>query len=98
MDETTLRVIFNLSAVPFGFSAMYYGYRGYQATKGGLNAYKYYLIAMTGIGAGFLFDLLILIGLMPGHLAYLMEMAFLVATVFLMLAFKDIVDFFKSAF
>lgn len=98
MDETTLRVIFNLVAAPFGFTALYYGYRGYLETRGGLDAYKYYLIAMTGIGAGLLFDLLILLKLMPVHLGYLIELSFLVAAIFFMLAFKDIVDFFKSVF
>jgi hypothetical protein len=91
-------VILNLASAPFGLAAMYYGYRGYLATRGGLKAYKYFFVAMTALGAAMLFDLLRLIGVMAGRGEYLFEIALVVVAFFMLLSFKDLHDFLLRAF
>lgn len=98
MDEVQIQIFLNLLAAPLGFSAWYYGYRGYKATKGGLSAYKYYFLAMTAIGAVLFFDLLKLIEILPPKLQYFIELSFLAASVSLMLAFRDLLQFLTSIF
>jgi hypothetical protein len=97
MDNVQLAL--NLLAAPFGLPAMYYGYRGYLATRGGLKAYKYFFIAMVSVGAVLFFDLFRLLRV-PGFAEFeiLIEVAFLVAALFFMLAFRDMVRFLSSMF
>lgn len=89
-----IEIIFNLASAPFGFAAMYYGYLGYRQTKGGLRAYLYFFLAMTGLGATMLFDILQILGYSPFE--YLVEAGLFVVAVFFMLAFKDMYKFLTS--
>jgi hypothetical protein len=104
--ETT-QIIMNLTSAPFGFIAMYYGYKGYEATKGGLEAYKYFFFAMTGLGAAVLFDLLRLIARgwpesfiakFGGYYHHLMHLSLIFVAVFMLLSFMDIYKFVSRAF
>jgi hypothetical protein len=76
---------------------MYYGYRGYLATKGGLKAYKYFFIAMISVGAVLFFDLLRLLETILGW-EFLIEVSFLMAAIFFMLAFMDMFKFLSSIY
>lgn len=98
MNEIQVRIFLNLLAAPFGFSAWYYGYKGYKTTRGGLSAYKYYFLAMTAVGAVLFFDLLKLMGVLPPKLEYFIELSFLAASISLMLAFRDLLQFLTSIF
>jgi hypothetical protein len=93
-----LNIILNLASAPFGFAAMYYGYRGYLATKGGLKAYKYFFIAMIGLGAAMLFDLLRIVGYLHGIAEYLLETALIAVALFMLLSFKNLHDFLSKTF
>ncbi len=88
----------NILSAPFGFIAMYYGYKGYIATRGGLKVYQYFFIATTSVGAILLFNLVFrIMGIFP-EMAFLVELAFLMASIFYMLAFKDMYEFLSSVF
>lgn len=89
-----IQIIFNLASAPFGFAAMYYGYLGYRQTKGGLKAYLYFFLAMTGLGAVMLADLLWILGYSPFE--FLVEAGLLIVAVFFMLAFRDMYKFLTS--
>lgn len=91
MHEHTISISFNLISAPFGFAALYYGYRGYMKTRGGLRAFPYFLLAMVGLGATMLFDLLRLLNISDE--TFLLELGTLIVAVFFMLAFKDLDDF-----
>jgi hypothetical protein len=98
--EDLVSIALNLLAAPFGIPAMYYGYKGYRVTRGGLRAYKYFFVAMTSVGAVLFFDLLfrIMSDYTYTGLEFLVEFAFLVAAIFFMLAFKDMYEFLRSVF
>ncbi|NOZ76202.1 MAG: hypothetical protein GXO65_00680 [Euryarchaeota archaeon] len=105
-DIITIRIALNLLSAPFGFTAMYYGYKGYSTTKGGLGAYKYFFYAMTGLGAAVLFDLLDLVGkkwpgAVGGYGQYchpLMQIALVAVAFFMLIAFIDVYKFVSNAF
>jgi hypothetical protein len=98
MEERTLAIMLNLLAAPFGLPAMYYGYMGYKVTKGGLKAYQYFFVAMAAVGAVLLFDLLFEVLGLSNSLGVLVEVAFLMAAMFFMFAFKDMYEFLRSVF
>lgn len=89
-----IQIIFNLASAPFGLAAMYYGYLGYRATKGGLKTYSYFFLAMTSLGATMLADLLWLLRYNPFE--YLVEIGLFIVAVFFMLAFRDMHKFLTS--
>lgn len=80
-------------SIPFGSLALYYGYRGYLQTKGGLKALPYFLLAMTGMGLVILLDVLRLSGLMPPSLLFMQQFFHAAVAVFFMLAFRDLHSF-----
>ncbi|NOZ76163.1 MAG: hypothetical protein GXO65_00475, partial [Euryarchaeota archaeon] len=61
---------------------------------------QYFFVAMTSVGAVLLFDLLfrILADYTVQGVGFLIEVAFLLAALFFMLAFKDMHRFLKSVF
>jgi|Deesub1362A_J573_1020465.scaffolds.fasta_scaffold00005_15 hypothetical protein len=90
--EESIQIAFNLMAAPFGLLALYYGYKGYHATKGGLKAYKYYFVAMISVGVVLFLDLLRLLKILD-TLEFLMEFALFISAIFFMFAFKDLLEF-----
>jgi hypothetical protein len=107
IEDIQIQILLNLLSAPFGFSAMYYGYKGYTATRGGLKAYKYFFFAMTGLGAAVLFDLLCLIGqgwpdtALAAYVVYchqLMHVSLILVAFFMLLSFMDIYKFVSKAF
>lgn len=93
--ELQLQIAFNLLSAPFGFAALYYGYKGYRQTKNGLKAYGYFLLAMFWLGAVMLLDLLrMILGL---DTFFLIQLLLLIVAACFFLAFKDLYHFlFKS--
>lgn len=91
----TSEIIFNLAAVPFGFAALYYGYKGHKVTKGGLHVYRYFFLAMFGLGAAMLFDLLRILGYFKGY-RYIFEIILIVVGFFMFLSFKNLDAFLKK--
>ncbi len=95
--EITPQLIFILASLPFGTAALWYGYRGYKATKWGLTAYTYFLFALIGLGNAVLLDLLRLLGLEQYiYIKSFMEIALFVAAVCFLLAFRDMYRFLSS--
>ncbi len=93
--ELQLQIAFNLLSAPFGFAALYYGYKGYRQTKNGLKAYGYFLLAMFWLGAVMLLDLLRMI--LGVETLFLIQLLLLIVAVCFFLAFKDLYRFlFKS--
>ncbi len=108
MEELELvQTTLNVMSAPFGFTAMYYGYKGYRATRGGLKAYKYFFFAMFGLGAAMLFDLIFLLTkvlsypfLIPylPYFDYAMGGALIFVALFMALSFRDIYNFVSKTF
>jgi len=91
----TSEILFNLAAAPFGFAALYYGYKGHQVTKGGLHVYRYFFFAMFGLGVAMLFDLLRILGYFKGY-GYIFEIILVVVGFFMFLSFKNLYTFLKK--
>lgn len=91
------QLIFALASMPFGIAALWYGYRGYKATKWGFTAYTYFLFALIGLGNAVLLDIFRLLGL-EGYIYIksFMEIALFVAAVCFLLAFRDMYRFLSS--
>jgi hypothetical protein len=95
--EITPQLIFILASMPFGLAALWYGYKGYKATKWGLTAYTYFLFALIGLGNAVLLDLFRLLGLERYiYIKSFMEIALFVAAVCFLLAFRDMYRFLSS--
>lgn len=96
--ETQVQLVFILASMPFGLAALWYGYKGYRATKWGMTAYTYFLFALIALGNAVLLDLLRLIGLERYiFIKSFMEIALFVAAACFMLAFRDMYRFLSSA-
>lgn len=89
-------VVLDLISMPFGSLALYYGYRGYTQTRGGLRALPYFLLAMTGMGIVILVDILRLTGLMPPRLLFMQQFFHAAVAIFFMLAFRDLHSFLSN--
>lgn len=87
-----IEIIFNLASAPFGFAGLYYGYRGYKLTEGGLSAYKYFFFVMLGLGAAMLFDLLRILGYFRS-MEYFFELILLAVAFFMLLSFRGLCEF-----
>lgn len=86
------QIIFNLASAPFGFAAMYYGYRGYKLMEGGLSAYKYFFFVVVGLGAAMLFDLLRILGYFEG-MEYFFELILVAVAFFMLFSFRSLCEF-----
>lgn len=96
--EAKVQLFFILASMPFGLAALWYGYKGYKATKWGMTAYTYFLLALVGLGNAVLLDLLRVIGLERYiFIKSFMEIALFVAAVCFMLAFRNMHRFLSSA-
>ncbi len=87
------QVLLDLLSVPFGSLALYYGYRGYVKTRGGLKAYGYFFLAMVGMGFVILLDVLRLLNLLPQSMLFLHQLFHALVAILFMLAFKDLYEF-----
>jgi|GEM_PF-3018242 uncharacterized membrane protein len=92
------QILLNVISAPFGVAALYYGYKGYEATKGGLKAYKYFFLAMVGLGTAMLLDLLRLLGMLSSSAEFLFELSLMIVAVLMLLSFKNLHDFLSKAF
>lgn len=92
-----LQVLLDLLSVPFGTLALYYGYKGYKKTRGGLKAYAYFLLAMAAMGIVILLDVLRLLSLLPASMLFLQQTLLAVVSVLFLLAFKDLYEFISKA-
>jgi hypothetical protein len=96
--DSQVQLVFILASMPFGLAALWYGYRGYKATKWGMTAYTYFLFALIALGNAVILDLFRLRGLEQYILIKsFMEIALFIAAVFFMLAFRDMHRFLSAA-
>jgi hypothetical protein len=96
--ESQVQLVFILASMPFGLAALWYGYMGYKATKWGMTAYTYFLLALIALGNAVLLDLFRLQGLEQYiFIKSFMEIALFIAAVCFMLAFRNMHRFLSSA-